>query len=70
MNQKYIRAKVGKILTQEEQNDVRYLDFKTDELQFKLIEDYRYYNQDEEMPAWFDFKEYQKVLVKTKTERS
>lgn len=60
MNQKYIRAKVGKILTQEEQNDVRYLDFKTDELQFKLIEDYRYYNQDEEMPAWFDFKEYQK----------
>lgn len=60
MNQFYLRAKVGKILTQEEQDDVRYLDFKTNELKFKLPEDYRYYNQDENMPKWFDFKYYQK----------
>ena len=56
MSKQYILAKVGKVLTQEEQDNVRYLDFDTNQLKFKLPEDYRYYNQDNEMPTWFDFK--------------
>ena len=56
MSKQYILAKVGKVLTKEEQDNVRYLDFDTNQIKFKLPEDYRYYNQDNEMPTWFDFK--------------
>lgn len=56
MNKSYILAKVGKVLTEDNQDDLRYIDYKTEDIVFKLPEDYRYYNQDDEMPAWFDFK--------------
>lgn len=56
MHKSYILAKVGKVLTEDEQDDLKYLNYKTEEIVFKLPEDFRYYNQDDEMPAWFDFK--------------
>lgn len=56
MNDSYILAKVGKVLGETEQDNLRYLDYKTEKLLFKLPEDFKYYNQDDEMPVWFDFK--------------
>lgn len=57
INQLYIMADVGNTTLVEEANG-KYIE--PEKLVYRLAEDYRYYNQDDQMPHWYDIYESKK----------
>ena len=56
-NELYMIAEIGntKEIEKKEKSSGK-LSYSTKDIKYRLPEDYRYYNQDKEMPSWYDFK--------------